>query len=353
MLALGVLLFVINVVRALVRGERAGDNPWGAGGLEWATTSPPQPYNFATLPLVESRYPLWDTPQQVDDYIFKENLTRREVLVTTALDAQARAAQSFCPAIRSCRSTSQSATTFLLISAMFNLVPVIIWTAVVLGLLAVWHWPKHHEKSMAWVKAGPEGAEEVSTVVQGPGKKPPFYYGTLLFIAIESTEFLALIASYFYLRSSSNDWPPGDVPRPELLLPIIGTLLLLASAVPTYLGDHAIKKGDQKGLIRNMILTVILETGFLVFIGLHLRSLNWNWDKNAYTSAYWVLIVMHLLFALIMIFENLYMLVHARQGFYNEERHWGVEVDGLSSYFIVAAWVAIFFTVFLSPYLIK
>ncbi|MCC7450995.1 MAG: hypothetical protein IT324_26500, partial [Anaerolineae bacterium] len=41
----------------------------------------------------------------------------------------------------------------------------------------------------------------------------------------------------------------------------------------------------------------------------------------------------------------------ALKGFYNEERHWGVEVDSLSSYFVVAAWVAIFITVFIVPYL--
>ncbi len=46
-----------------MREADAPDNPWGAGGLEWATTSPPQPYNFEALPVVHSRYPLWDTPE--------------------------------------------------------------------------------------------------------------------------------------------------------------------------------------------------------------------------------------------------------------------------------------------------
>jgi len=45
---------------ALRRGEPAGDDPWDAWTLEWATTSPPPPYNFAPAPVVESRRPLWD-----------------------------------------------------------------------------------------------------------------------------------------------------------------------------------------------------------------------------------------------------------------------------------------------------
>jgi cytochrome c oxidase subunit 1 len=55
-----ILLFVVNVVWALRNGERAGNDPWDAWTLEWATSSPPPDYNFATDPVVASRRPLWD-----------------------------------------------------------------------------------------------------------------------------------------------------------------------------------------------------------------------------------------------------------------------------------------------------
>src|SRR6266536_1190582 len=64
--ALAVLIFIINVVYSLRHGEPAGDNPWEAWTLEWATTSPPPAYNFATVPPVTSRRPLWDV-QHPDD----------------------------------------------------------------------------------------------------------------------------------------------------------------------------------------------------------------------------------------------------------------------------------------------
>jgi len=64
--ALAVLIFVINVLYSLRHGERAGDNPWEAWTLEWATTSPPPAYNFAIVPPVTSRRPLWDL-QHPDD----------------------------------------------------------------------------------------------------------------------------------------------------------------------------------------------------------------------------------------------------------------------------------------------
>jgi len=58
--AVGVLLFFINVFMSLRVGLTAGSNPWDAGGLEWATLSPPPPQNFTVLPEVGSRHPLWE-----------------------------------------------------------------------------------------------------------------------------------------------------------------------------------------------------------------------------------------------------------------------------------------------------
>ena len=60
MLALGVLLYLVNVVWSLKAGRDAGDDPWRADTLEWGTSSPPPPYNFRTSPVIASRHPLWD-----------------------------------------------------------------------------------------------------------------------------------------------------------------------------------------------------------------------------------------------------------------------------------------------------
>jgi len=55
-----ILCFIWNVVRSWRSGEEAGNDPWDAWTLEWATTSPPPAFNFATLPEVRSSRPLWD-----------------------------------------------------------------------------------------------------------------------------------------------------------------------------------------------------------------------------------------------------------------------------------------------------
>ena len=62
----GALVGAYNIVKSRKSGEVAGANPWGAGTLEWATTSPPAVYNFAEVPVVHSREPLWDEPGLAD-----------------------------------------------------------------------------------------------------------------------------------------------------------------------------------------------------------------------------------------------------------------------------------------------
>ena len=58
--AISVLPFLWNVFVSLRSGERVGDDPWEANTLEWATTSPPPPYNFDRLPEIHSERPVFD-----------------------------------------------------------------------------------------------------------------------------------------------------------------------------------------------------------------------------------------------------------------------------------------------------
>jgi heme/copper-type cytochrome/quinol oxidase subunit 1 len=59
-LVLGVMVFLGNIGVSLKFGAPAGNDPWNAWTLEWATSSPPPDDNFAELPPVKSRRPLWD-----------------------------------------------------------------------------------------------------------------------------------------------------------------------------------------------------------------------------------------------------------------------------------------------------
>jgi len=64
--AAGILVFGVNLVWSFLRGNAAGSDPWDAWTLEWSTTSPPPLYNYAVIPTVKSRRPLWDLKHPED-----------------------------------------------------------------------------------------------------------------------------------------------------------------------------------------------------------------------------------------------------------------------------------------------
>jgi cytochrome c oxidase subunit 1 len=61
-----ILIFVGNLVYSAWKGKLAGNDPWDAWTLEWSASSPPPDYNFAWIPVVRSRRPLWDIKRPED-----------------------------------------------------------------------------------------------------------------------------------------------------------------------------------------------------------------------------------------------------------------------------------------------
>ncbi len=93
-LAIGIAVFLFEVVRSLRRREYAPRNPWEAGTLEWLTEMPGQPWGVRSVPEIDSRYPLWDQPNVIRDvdegrfYLPDAEEGRRETLVTSVIDAE-------------------------------------------------------------------------------------------------------------------------------------------------------------------------------------------------------------------------------------------------------------------------
>jgi cytochrome c oxidase subunit I+III len=90
--AVGVLIFFANVLKSLRVGRQATANPWDAPTLEWSVPSPPPPYNFAVVPTVASRHPLWESRLEENGVL--SSIDRgllldagKETLATSALDA--------------------------------------------------------------------------------------------------------------------------------------------------------------------------------------------------------------------------------------------------------------------------
>jgi cytochrome c oxidase subunit 1 len=139
-LAAGFLLFFIDVLRSARHGPPAGDNPWNASTLEWATSSPPPPYNFAAIPVVQSAQPLWDSPEVLPVATGLE--TRERQLLLTTVAAAMPESREPSPDNSIWPFWAALATTGMLVASIFT--PwAVVWGTVPLTIALVgWFWPK-------------------------------------------------------------------------------------------------------------------------------------------------------------------------------------------------------------------
>ncbi|NNM76277.1 cytochrome c oxidase subunit I [Sphingomonas sp. ID1715] len=138
--AVAVLLFAINVLRSWKLGAIAGSNPWNAATLEWSTTSPPQPYNFAHIPVVESRTPLWDMGDQLP-VMTGLRVDERETLLTSVIDA-APDLREPSPEPTIWPLWAALFTTALFVGSIFTPWAIVYGAVPVALVLIAWFWPK-------------------------------------------------------------------------------------------------------------------------------------------------------------------------------------------------------------------
>jgi cytochrome c oxidase subunit I+III len=139
-LVAGFLVFFIDAIRSARHGAPAGDNPWNASTLEWATASPPPPYNFARIPVVGGSNPLWDRPDALT-VASGLRIDRREVVVTTLATARPEAREA-SPRNSIWPLWAAIATSVMLIWSIFSPWAVVWGSIPVAAALIGWFWPK-------------------------------------------------------------------------------------------------------------------------------------------------------------------------------------------------------------------
>jgi cytochrome c oxidase subunit I+III len=157
-IAASVLIFLVNVASSLRAGAPAGDDPWGGDTLEWATTSPPRPYNFAFIPVVEGRAPRWQHPTEMPA-VAGLRTDVREVLVTTMLDAEPDSRHRHPPPTI-WPLVAAVATTVLFVTLIFTPWGVVIGLPLLLVAFVGWAWPRgrdHREQVMIEREQRPAG----------------------------------------------------------------------------------------------------------------------------------------------------------------------------------------------------
>src|SRR3954470_19336918 len=157
---------------------------------------------------------------------------------------------------------------------------------------------------------------DVSHLPQGSfDARSPLWWGNLLMLMIESTMFAILVASYFYLRMNFQEWPPPQVntnppiynTKPDLGFATANTLLLLASCIPMAWIDRAARKRNQGAVKIGLLICLAIGILAIVLRFQEFYAIKFKWDDNAYASAVWTILGMHLLHLIVASFECLFI----------------------------------------------
>jgi cytochrome c oxidase subunit 1 len=138
--ATSVVLFVVNGLLSIFRGAIASPNPWGAASLEWATISPPPVYNFAHIPVAESRTPLWDSEGELP-VVTGLRADEKELLLTTVV-AAAPDLREPVPQASLWPFIASIAVAIFFISSIFSPWAVVFGAIPCAIALIAWFWPK-------------------------------------------------------------------------------------------------------------------------------------------------------------------------------------------------------------------
>ncbi len=181
------------------------------------------------------------------------------------------------------------------------------------------------------------------------GARAPLWWAMLLLITIETMVFATFISSYLFLRFTAPAWPPGEIEPPDLTLPVVNSLILLASSAAVFWADRGIKKGDQRRLKIGMGAGIFLGLVFLVLKVVEYRDVDYYWNTHAYGSIIWAIIIFHSTHVGAVVAKGCVMELLAFRGYFTEKRHLGIDINGIYWHFVALIWIPLFITIYLVP----
>ncbi|WP_245415107.1 cytochrome c oxidase subunit I [Aureimonas flava] len=291
--AAGFLVVVADMLRPR-KDPYADRNPWNAGTLEWSGEIPDQSWGVRSVPIVRSRYPIWDQPGFVEDmdrgrfYLPDAEEGKRETLVTTVLDAE----PVQCLRVPGPSFVPMAAAVFLgacFIAATFHYWTLTIGALVVaIAVILFWLWRATAvipEKETKYVGLG----LDLPLYVSGPHSVS--WWAMFITMLGDATAFLSLCFGYYFFFTVHADFPPAGTQGPGLLWPS-AALALFALAWGACLLAHRVLRGGGVAAARALLALCVLASlgaGAALLWGPHATGLQPT--AHVYPATVWILAI--------------------------------------------------------------
>ncbi len=320
-MAIGVAVIILDLALHFRFGRKASKNPWNADTLEWAVDKPQSTYNFASLPTLNSRHPLWDDPNLPDTIAEgKHGLAtgdhgRREIFGCDPITGRTREiihlpTNSWWPLL------AASALAVVCVSLLVHAYPTaLVATLVALVFLLRWSW-----ENGAHPKAAPlEGTEPTDFPLHSRTQDGPGLWGMVVSLLADATLYMSLLFGWFYLWTVASQW---QVPEqsPIAFAPLITSGVLLSIAVGLY---HwlvsRLRHGRGDRLESHLWLIALLGIGHVTLLAWTLVSSKLAPTALAHDAVLTVMIIYLLLHSGLATVATALQALRTRKGYVSKE----------------------------------
>ncbi len=296
-MAAGIAMIILDITLHFRFGRPAGRNPWNADTLEWAVDAPPTSYNFASLPKLPTRHPLWEQPDLPESIAAGEHGLssiehgRRETYGTDAVSGRLREiihlpGNSWLPLL------AALSLAVVCISLLVRAYPAALLGVVgALYFLLRWSWVNGVHPAMApLVDDEPTDPPLHSRTCDGPG-----LWGMVITLMANGTLYLSLLFGWFYLWTAAPQWTVPEQ-RPLDLVPLLGAGVLLT--VATWVFNRLVARlraGESVDLGRGFWGVAMLGAGHVGLLVLVL----WNGSLEPTERAHDAVLLVMLIYLLL------------------------------------------------------
>ena len=262
-MTIGFGLVVIDLLAQLRYGRRVRRDPWGAETLEWAMPIPPAPYNFASIPHVETG------PDRTAPDGLARSLARGEGYLgfvrngwqeTLGVHMTSGAPEQLIvlPRPTYLPLYAALATAAAVLAMLFHVYPLALAAALVtVGLFLRAGQSAGLSRDYGPMPVGHGVSVPPHTEVAG---SPP-WWALIFTLVADGTLFTSLLFGTLYLWISAPNWPPAEIFAPDQKLAIIAVVALAVAAAAARGSMRALAAG---GMTRGWIGLAML--GLLVAI---------------------------------------------------------------------------------------
>ncbi len=356
-LAAGGLLFLIDLVMNFRPNDEVekSNNPWNAGTLEWL---PHGVYGVRSVPIVESRYPLWDQPHLAENvaqgrYFLPGTATGgRETIVTHPLDAQPQyllllPGPSWLPLL----AALGTAAFFILLTVKL-VIPALICGVFAVAMVIAWVWqldpgpayPPQH------IGAG------INLPVYVTGATSVSWWAMVILLLVDGALFVSLLFSYLYLWTANPDrWPPEGVQMPSSIWAMIAAGMLAASGAAIAYADRALRAEQWRG---RWPMRIGIAVASLLMIGSAYIAVLDQWQTglrptaHAYGAVVYTVLGYQALHVAILLVMAGYALARSVCGLLNHERRVTFDNIKLLWYYTVGQGLVALAMIYLFPRMI-